>query len=540
VVYVAGSPINASSYVNGIYSALAASNKVLVPAGTYLLASPVVIGSNKSIIGTSGASTIKTIVPYGLLLQGDNISIQGIHFLGTLSSQQQYQQDGTFTTAMFKGATLVNSSGNPVPVSQGSFSISDANNISVTINGASGTQRGPYYLVGTIKGLNPHARYYLHSRANFIYGIGAILPTFLVNGTTVYTPGNSSETPYFTGASTIDMQLAVGASTNDAASTTAAFSISNLSLFHAVNELASIDTAAVENNCYIFVESSSNVTFLGDDFYLFDTAVLKASKTTNLKFVGDTVRQSFGGVTSQNGQNNFFVDNSIDNRMQDDGGNLLNQSIIRSHGFALSFDSSGALKESNDQIVGNSITGSSWAIESADSILTPNVSFNTIIAGEVGISLANRYGTIADNTIALDGISRTGIEIPTDGINASHDVNVSNNSVDMSLSSLYDIGISATNSASQLTDLYNLAVSKNIITAPIGLQFINVKPASEENISVTYNQVTNLGVSLFIRPSSGSDFVISSDSAVIGNEFTCKGGIEFWGLDSAASMPGCP
>jgi len=571
VVYVGGSPINASTYVNGIYNgsyqtpaggasvldygatgngvtddgaafkaALAASNKVLVPSGTYLLASQLYIGSNKSIIGTSSASTIKPTMPYGFVIQGSNIVIQGIHFVGTLSSQQQYQQDGSFDTSMFNGATLVDGSGNAVPSSQASYSILDSSNISVTVSGAAGSQGGPYYLTGTIRGLNPLARYYLHSSGNFIHGTAAMLPTFLLDGSTEYTPGSSSETPYFTGASTLAMRLAVGGITTGGASLVATFAISNLSLFHAVNELASVDTATDENNCYIFVEDSNNVSFLNDDFYLFDSAVLKASRTTNLQVIGDSVRQSFGGITSQNGQNNFFIDNSIDNRMMDDSGNMLNHSIIRSHGFALSFDSSGTLKESNDQIVGNEIAGPSWAIESAVSILTPNVSSNTIIAGRVGISLANQYGTITNNAITLDGISSMGIEIPTDGISASHDVTISNNSIDMSLSSLYNVGISATNGASTTADLYNFVVSKNDIAAPIGLQFINVRPASETNISVTYNQVTNMGLPIFIRPSTGSDFVIPTDTAVSGNTFTCNVPIKFWGVNTAISGTGCP
>jgi hypothetical protein len=571
VVNVAGTPLNATAFVSGIYTnfyqtpvggasvsdygatgngviddsaafkaALAASDKVLVPSGTYLLASQLVIGSNKSLIGTSSASTIKPTVPYGLLIQGSNIVIQGIHFLGTLSSQQQYQQDGTFTTSMFTGATLVDSSGDAVPSSQASFSILDTSNISVTVSGPAGSQGGPYYLTGTIAGLNPLARYYLHSSGNFIGGTGAMLPTFLLNGTTGYTPGSSSETPYFTGANSLAIQLAAARTTIDGASLVATFAISNLSLFHAVNELASIDTATDENNCYIFIQASNNVFFLNNDFYRFDSAVLKASGTTNLNFVGNTVRQSFGGVTSQDGLDNFFIDNSIDNRMMDDAGKMLNHSIIRSHGFALSFDSSATFQEGNDQIVANQIVGPSWAIEAADSIMAPNVSFNTIIAGGVGISLANRYGTIAGNAITLDGISRAGIEIPTDGINASHDVTITSNSIDMSLSSLYNIGLSATNGSSPLTDLYNFKVSSNKIIAPIGLQFINVQPDSEMNISVTYNQVANLGLPLFIRPSSGSDFIISTDSAVSGNIFTCKVPIEFWGINTAISVAGCP
>jgi hypothetical protein len=226
--------------------------------------------------------------------------------------------------------------------------------------------------------------------------------------------------------------------------------------------------------------------------------------------------------------------------MMDDAGNMLNHSIIRSHGFALSFDSSGTLKESNDQIVANKIVGPSWGIESADSLLAPNVSFNTIVAGAAGISLANQYGTITNNSITLDGISSMGIEVPTDGINASHDVAISNNSIDMSLSSLYNVGISATNVGSTNADLYNFIASKNNVVAPIGIQFINVRPDSETNISVTYNQVTNLGLSLFIRPSIGLDFVISTDAAVSGNTLTCIVPIEFWGVTGGISVAGCP
>lgn len=521
-------------------AALAASNTVFVPSGTYLLKSPVHVGSNKSIVGISSTSVIKPQLSYGFVIQGINIVIQNIHFVGGLSTQQQYKEDGNFSTSIFNGATIVDGGGDPVPSSQASFSILDDTTLSVTVRGAPGSQTGPFYLTGTVGGLNKSNRYYIRSSANFISGNGALLPSFKLNGAIAYTPGNSSSTPYITNANTLAVQLAVGRTVNDKASLTATFDVHNLSLLHAVNEMATVDTTNDEINCYIFIESSQNVYFLNNDFYLFDTAVLKANQTQNLYMLQNTVRQSFGGISTQNGQNNFFINNSIDNRLADDAGNMLNSSVIRSHGIALTFDPSGTLRENNDQIVSNKIAGPSWAIEAPVVLVAPNVSFNAITAGQVGISLANEYGSITSNTIALDGISLMGIEVPTDGVNASHDVTIANNKIDMSSSSLYNVGLSVTNGANTNTDLYNFNVLNNVISAPIGFQFLNVQATAEPNIVLNNNQITDFGLPGIIRPSTGSDFSLAGDTAVSENTFLCVGSIKFWGLNTAVPASGCP
>ena len=571
MVYVNGSATNAGAFLAGIYkasyrtataganvlnygatgngvtddsqafnAALAASDTVLVPSGTFLIASPVTVRSNKSLVGTSSTSVIKPKRSYGLVIQGTNIVVQNIHFVGSLSTQQQYKRDGNFSPSMFNGAALVDGTGKPVPASQASVSILDANRLSVTVHGSSGSPTGPFYLTGNFPGLNPSARYYLRSSANFIAGDGALLPAFQLNDSTAYIPGNSSGTPYFTATNTLGMQLAVGRAPTDASSLTAVFEVSDLSLVHAVNEMAAIDTTNDENNCYIYVESSQNVYFFNNDFDLFDAAVLKVNQTQNLYFLQNTIRQSFGGITAQSGANNFFVNNSIDNRLMDDAGNLLNHSIIRAHGFSLSYDPAGSSRENNVQIVSNKIVGASWGVESPVALLNPNVSFNAISAGQVGISLANEYGTIASNTITLDGISLMGIEVPTDGVNPSHDVTISGNAIDMSASSLYDVGLSASNGAGTNTDLYNFSVSNNVIAAPIGFQFLDVAANSEPNIALHDNQVTHLGLPGFIRPSSGSDFVLATDTQVAGNTFACVGSVKFWGLSTIVPASGCP
>jgi len=304
--------------------------------------------------------------------------------------------------------------------------------------------------------------------------------------------------------------------------------------------MATIDTANDEQNCYVYVESSQNVYFLNNDFYMFDTAVLKATQTQFMYVLGNTVRQSFGGITAQSGQNNFFINNYIDNQLSDDAGDMLNHSIIRSHGFSISFNPSGSLKEINDQIVSNKIIGASWGIESPVSLTNPNVSFNNIAAGQVGVSLANEYGSITYNTIALDGMSLMGIEVPTDGVNASHDVRIAGNSINMSNSSLYSVGLSISNGGARSADIYNLQVSANVITAPIGFQFINVKANSEPNIVLSNNEITHLGLPGFIRPPTAPDFVLAMDASVIENTISCVGSIKFWGLNSEVPATGCP
>jgi len=390
-------------------------------------------------------------------------------------------------------------------------------------------------------GLQPSARYYLRSSQNYIGGVGALLPTFAVNGSTNYAPGNSSNNPYFTGASSLSIRLGTARRWTDNSTVTATFDLSALSLIRATNEMATVDTANVEDSTYVYVENSTNVYFLNDIFELFESAALKLNDSQNVYVVGNTVKQSFGGITSQSGQHNFFVNNSIDNRFSDGAGAMLNHSFIRSHGFALSTTPYSALRENNDQIVANNILGASWGIESPGSIPYPNVSLNNIRAGQVGISLANQYGSINRNTIVLDGVSSMGIEIPTDGVNASHDVSIVGNYVDMSASSLYNVGLAASNgSGAPGADLYNFQVLDNVIMAPIGFQFLNVLPNAEASIVLTNNQVTHLGLLGFIQPLGGSYFQLSTDAAIKDNAFSCVGAIKFWGIDSTVPAASCP
>lgn len=520
--------------------ALAAANTVLVPAGNFVLASPVYVTSNKSLVGTGVNSIVRPQLQYGFVVQGNNIVIQNIHFIGKLSSTQQYVEDQHFSSTMSKSA-LANATGLLTPATQATWSAPDANTLSLTTHGAVGSVTGPFYMNVAMTGLKPSARYYLHSSQNYIGGIGAVLPTFSVNGSTSYSPGNASGTTYFTGASSFDIRLGAARRWADNSTVTATFDLSALSLIRATNEMATVNTANVENSTYVYVENSTYVYFLNDTFELFDTAALKMNASSHVYIVGNTVKQSFGGITTQSGQNNFFVNNSIDNRFSDGAGGMLNHSFIRSHGIALSTTPYSSLRENNDQIVSNSIVGASWAIESPGAILYPNVSLNNIKAGQVGISLANQYGSISRNTIVLDGVSTMGIEIPTDGVNSSHDVSIVGNYVDMTASSLYNPGLSASNgSGAAGADLYNFQVLDNVIMAPIGFQFINVLQNAESSIVLTNNEVTDLGLSGFIQPVSGSDFQLSTDSAVKNNTFSCVGGIRFWGIDSTVPEASCP
>ena len=145
------------------------------------------------------------------------------------------------------------------------------------------------------------------------------------------------------------------------------------------------------------------------------------------------------------------------------------------------------------------------------------------------------------NRVAMDGISSMGIEVPTDGVNASHDVTIFGNSVDMSSSSLYGVGVSASNGGPTALALYDFTLSSNLIAAPIGFQFIGVRTSAEPNITVVGNDITDFGLRGFIRTSTGADFTLSQDPAVTGNSFTCVGALKLWGV-SGTLVPeaGCP
>jgi hypothetical protein len=352
---------------------------------------------------------------------------------GSLSSEVQYAETGLVFANYFGTAGQSFSDGTNA-LDGSDFTRSQTGSVlSVTLSSNAallGATRYARYIVSDAIPLDPAKRYVLTFGSGFMGGVGGARPMVLMfdaSGNPLdsgqgNTPAhmfdqnvdtqNGTLTAYISGASSIKLALGAFRNFSTALGLTATWDVSKITLYAAVNDMASF---AATGSSTPTAQSQLSLTQCSDflvqncDFRMIDRTVIALLACSGTLVSQCRFRFVIQGIVDNNGTGNCILDNNFDLRLRTTGGSLIGSRAFR----ARAIGGSGATKGVYSR---NVIRGASWAIESLpnDPTKTLTVNDNVIEAEFTGLSLACCNYVARGNRILLASDGRFGIEAPGD------------------------------------------------------------------------------------------------------------------------------